>query len=719
MFLTDGAVPRFVFFTGKGGVGKTSLACATAISLTDQGKRVLLVSTDPASNVGQVFDTAIGNQVVPISGVPGLDALEIDPQAAAEEYRQRIITPVRGLLPDAEIASMIEQLSGSCTTEIAAFDEFTSLLADPAATAGYDHVIFDTAPTGHTLRMLSLPGSWTKFLDDGKGDASCLGPLAGLEKHHETYTVAVKALTDAERTALVLVARAQPGALGEAARTVQELADIGIDATHLIINAVMPDTETSEPLAGAIQAREQQAIANIPVALRTLETIQIPLNPANMVGVPALRSLLATAGGTPVSTDYVAAPVDSMTSWPALSALVDELSQVDHGLVMCMGKGGVGKTTVAAAIALELAGRGKDVHLTTTDPAGHFDEAMAVSGLTVSRIDPEQAVREYRERVMATKGATLDEPGRAVLAEDLMSPCTEEIAVFERFADAVAQSDTRTVVMDTAPTGHTVLLMDATGSYHREMVRHLSEGEQAITPLLRLQDGDNTRVIVVVLPETTPVLEAEQLTADLARAEIHPWAWVVNQSLAAAHPAAGLLATRAAAEPPLIKRVQQQAPRLAVVPMLADEPASDPLLALGGLTAMTTNAAKPSIMFVCVHNAGRSQMAAGFVRMLAGDRVEVRSAGSMPADQINPVAVKAMAEVGIDITDQHPRILTGADVEQSDIVVTMGCGDACPFYPGVRYEEWAVDDPAGQDIAVVRRIRDDIKARVRQLIDRV
>jgi len=384
-----------------------------------------------------------------------------------------------------------------------------------------------------------------------------------------------------------------------------------------------------------------------------------------------------------------------------------------------MGKGGVGKTTVAAAIALELAGRGKDVHLTTTDPAGHFDEAMAVSGLTVSRIDPEQAVREYRERVMATKGATLDEPGRAVLAEDLMSPCTEEIAVFERFADAVAQSDTRTVVMDTAPTGHTVLLMDATGSYHREMVRHLSEGEQAITPLLRLQDGDNTRVIVVVLPETTPVLEAEQLTADLARAEIHPWAWVVNQSLAAAHPAAGLLATRAAAEPPLIKRVQQQAPRLAVVPMLADEPASDPLLALGGLTAMTTNAAKPSIMFVCVHNAGRSQMAAGFVRMLAGDRVEVRSAGSMPADQINPVAVKAMAEVGIDITDQHPRILTGADVEQSDIVVTMGCGDACPFYPGVRYEEWAVDDPAGQDIAVVRRIRDDIKARVRQLIDRV
>jgi arsenite-transporting ATPase len=343
----------------------------------------------------------------------------------------------------------------------------------------------------------------------------------------------------------------------------------------------MPATETSEPLAVAIRAREQKAIANIPAALAGLEAIQIPLNPANMVGVPALRSLLATASGQPVATNHTAATVEAATEWPVLSALVDELSGVDHGLVMCMGKGGVGKTTVAVAVALALAARGKDVHLTTTDPAGHFDEGMAAGNLTVSRIDPEQAVREYRQRVMATKGATLDEPGRAVLAEDLMSPCTEEIAVFERFADAVAQSGTRIVVMDTAPTGHTVLLMDATGSYHREMVRHLAEGEQAITPLLRLQDADTTRVIVVALPETTPVLEAEQLTADLARADIHPWAWVVNQSLAAAHPTTGLLAMRAAAEPPLIQRVQRQTPRLAVVAMLAQEPATQPLLALG------------------------------------------------------------------------------------------------------------------------------------------
>ncbi|MCL2735946.1 MAG: arsenical pump-driving ATPase [Propionibacteriaceae bacterium] len=563
MFLADGAVPRFVFFTGKGGVGKTSLACATAVALTDLGRRVLLVSTDPASNVSQVFGVTIGHHITPINSVCGLDALEIDPQAAAEEYRQRIIAPVRGLLPEAEIASIVEQLSGSCTTEIAAFDEFTELLADPAATQAYDHVIFDTAPTGHTLRLLSLPGDWTKFLDDGKGDASCLGPLSGLQKHHHTYAAAVAALTDHERTALVLVARPQEGAVAEAARTASELADIGIDATHLVINAVLPDADASDPLAAALRAREQAAIGALPVVLRSLETVHVPLKPINMVGVPALRAMFDEQMD---AADGATEP-DLLASWPTLVGLIDELAGLDHGLVMCVGKGGVGKTSVATAMASALAERGKDVHLTTTDPAGRFDDADLPSTLKVSRIDPVQAVAEYRDRVMAAKGATLDEAGRAVLAEDLMSPCTEEVAVFERFADQVAQSDHRIVVMDTAPTGHTVLLMDAAGSYHREMTRHLADGQRLITPLVRLQNPDITRIIIVTLPETTPVLEAEQLAADLARADIHPWAWVVNQSLAAAHPASGVLALRAATEPSLIRRVANKADRLAVIPM--------------------------------------------------------------------------------------------------------------------------------------------------------
>ena len=130
---------------------------------------------------------------------------------------------------------------------------------------------------------------------------------------------------------------------------------------------------------------------------------------------------------------------------------------------------------------------------------------------------------------------------------------------------------------------------------------------------------------------------------------------------------------------------------------------------------MTTTT--PSVLFVCVHNAGRSQMAAGYLRHLAGDRIQVRSAGSMPADQINPVAVQAMLEEGIDIAAQQPKVLTDEAVQESDVVITMGCGDACKFYPGKRYEDWALEDPAGQGIDAVRPIRDDIRARVEALIE--
>jgi len=566
-------VPRFVFFTGKGGVGKTSLACATAVHLAEQGKRVLLVSTDPASNVAQVFGTVIGNRIVPITAVPGLDAMEIDPEQAAEEYRERIIGPVRGLLPAKELAEITEQLSGSCTTEVASFDEFTALLADPEETSAYDHVVFDTAPTGHTIRLLQLPGDWTKFLDDGKGDASCLGPLSGLSKQHSTYQRAVAALGDPARTELVLVARPQSSSLAEAARTAGELGKIGVCATHLVINAVLPGWAATDALSEAIRAREQAIIADLPAAVASLPRDLVPLKAANAVGVDALRALLTEQDA---ATEEIAEgnPAPANVSWPGLESLIAELSRLDHGLVMCMGKGGVGKTTVATALAIGLASRGKDVHLTSTDPAGRFDEALTkqIPHLRVSRIDPVKAIADYRDHVMATKGACLDDDGKAQLAEDLRSPCTEEIAVFEQFSAVVAESDQRIVVMDTAPTGHTLLLMDATGSYHREVVRHLAEGETAITPLMRLKDPDQTRIIIVTLPETTPVMEARQLAADLGRAGIHPWAWVVNQSLAVTRTDSPLLLKRAAAEQPHLADVAAQSARHAVIAVYADEP---------------------------------------------------------------------------------------------------------------------------------------------------
>jgi len=565
--------PLFLFFTGKGGVGKTSLACATAVRLADNGKRVLLVSTDPASNVGQVFGVAIGNVLTPIAAVPGLAALEIDPEAAAQQYRERIVGPVRGLLPDAVVKSIEEQLSGACTTEIAAFDEFTSLLTDPALIRKYDHIVFDTAPTGHTIRLLQLPGAWSDFLVDGKGDASCLGPLAGLEKQRDQYGAAVEALSDPARTRLVLVARAQQATLREAARTREELAAIGLKQQYLVINGTLPEGEAvHDALAAAVVKREQVALAELPQALQSLPVDNVSLKPFNVVGLEALRALLAPEVAMPAT----AVPALPVTDAPKLRDLLEDIAEQGHGLIMLMGKGGVGKTTLAAAIAVALAERGLPVHLTTSDPAAHLADTLdgSIEHLAVSRIDPRAETEHYRAQVLATKGKSLDAQGRALLEEDLRSPCTEEIAVFQAFSRIIREAGKKFVVMDTAPTGHTLLLLDATGAYHRDVVRQMAgEGLHFTTPMMQLQDPAKTKVLIVTLAETTPVLEAAGLQADLRRAGIEPWAWIVNNSLAAAITRSPLLRQRALNEVAQIDAVAtRHARRYAVVPLLAEEP---------------------------------------------------------------------------------------------------------------------------------------------------
>ncbi|THF62552.1 arsenical pump-driving ATPase [Pseudothauera rhizosphaerae] len=567
--------PRFLFFTGKGGVGKTSLACAGAVRLADAGRRVLLVSTDPASNVGQVFGQEIGNALVPIAAVPGLTALEIDPEAAAGAYRERIVGPVRGVLPDDVVRGIEEQLSGACTTEIAAFDEFTGLLTDQALLADFEHIVFDTAPTGHTIRLLQLPGAWSGFLESSDNGASCLGPLAGLDKQRRKYRAAVDALADPARTRLVLVARAQASTLREVARTHEELAALGLGRQYLVVNGVLPDTEAgADPLAAAIAAREADALAALPAALAALPCDRVALKPYNLVGLPSLRALLAGESGEAAPPAPAPAAADGL---PRLAALVDDIAAAGHGLVMLMGKGGVGKTTLAAAVAVEFARRGLAVHLTTSDPAAHLAETLegSLDALTVSRIDPHAETERYRAEVLATRGGDLDEQGRALLEEDLRSPCTEEIAVFQAFSRIIREAGRSFVVMDTAPTGHTLLLLDAAGAYHREMVRHMDKSGVAhyTTPMMQLRDPARTRVLIVTLAETTPVLEAARLQHDLRRAGIEPWAWIINNSLAAAQPASPLLARRAAAELAQIDTVRREhARRLALVPLQAVEP---------------------------------------------------------------------------------------------------------------------------------------------------
>lgn len=566
--------PRFLFFTGKGGVGKTSIACASAVQLAVVGKRVLLVSTDPASNVGQVFGIAIGNQITLVTDVPNLSALEIDPQAAAQAYRDRIVGPVRGVLPESVIKGIEEQLSGACTTEIAAFDEFTALLIDGTLTQDFDHIVFDTAPTGHTIRMLQLPGAWSGFLEEGKGDASCLGPLAGLEKQRSQYKAAVEALADAQKTRLVLVARAQATTLNEAARTHGELASIGLTQQYLVINGVFPKAQAvNDPLAQAIVEREQAVLNNLPAVLRDLPTDQIALKSFNLFGLATLKQLLMPSITVEAATEVqIDAPIVHASN---MATLVDDMALEGHGLIMTMGKGGVGKTTIAAAVAVELAKRGFPVHLTTSDPAAHLMETLqgTLEHLTVSRIDPHEVTEAYRAQVLATKGAKLDAAGRAVLEEDLRSPCTEEIAVFQAFSRVIREAGKKFVVMDTAPTGHTLLLLDATGAYHRDIVRQMGERGHFTTPMMQLQDPKQTKVLIVTLAETTPVLEAANLQADLRRAGIEPWAWVINNSVAAAKVSSPLLRQRAHNELREINAVTTQyASRYALVPLLKDEP---------------------------------------------------------------------------------------------------------------------------------------------------
>ncbi|MDR6539016.1 arsenical pump-driving ATPase [Variovorax soli] len=546
---------RHLFFTGKGGVGKTSLSTAAALTLADSGKKVLLVSTEAASNLDEMLGIELRNSPVSVAGAPGLSVLNIDPDTAAESYRQRVLAQMGAGTSAEELSTVREQLSGACTTEIASFDEFSSLLSD--ASEHYDHIVFDTAPTGHTLRLLSLPKAWTGFLDGNDRGASCLGPHSGLKMQEVRFKAALDALSDPAKTTVILVTRPDKGAIAEAAHTSGELHELGLNNQRLAINGEFRAGDRTDAVACAIEDLGRQALNTMPPSLRALPQDRVPLRAFDMVGLPALRALLtAGAGPTPPDTTPV---VETSEQLQGLDALADELAAAGHGLIMVMGKGGVGKTTVAAALALGLIQRSKTVHLSTTDPAAHLAGTLNgdVPGLTVSRIDPKVETQRYIDKIMAAKSPRLDAAEQALLLEDLQSPCTEEVAVFHAFSRMVSEGRSAFVVLDTAPTGHSMLLMDATGAYHRQMTREF-EGHGAariVTPLMRLQDASYTRIILVTLPEVTPVSQAAALQEDLRRASIEPYAWVLNKSVLAAGTRDPLLAARLAGERKQMERI--------------------------------------------------------------------------------------------------------------------------------------------------------------------
>lgn len=567
---------KYLFFTGKGGVGKTSTACATAMNLADSGKKVLLVSTDPASNLQDVFHTKLSNTGVSLKEVPNLFVANLDPIEAAANYRESVVAPYRGKLPDAVIQNMEEQLSGSCTVEIAAFNEFSNFITDKHAQNEYDYIIFDTAPTGHTLRMLQLPSAWSNFISESTHGASCLGQLSGLESKKAIYQSAVETLSDKDSTTLFLVTRPDNAPIKETERASKELSEIGVTNQVLVVNGVI--TSHDDFVSDSLFNKQQFALSKMPDMLQKIETYIIPLRAYNITGLENVRSFLTKDKYLVNSTELVTDDIFN------LKDVIEDIDSSDKKVIFTMGKGGVGKTTIAAAIALGLSEKGKKVHLTTTDPAAHLQYVLSESNrITMSYIDEQKELEKYTKEVLTKASKTMSKEDLEYVKEDLRSPCTQEIAVFRAFANIVEKSEEEIVVIDTAPTGHTLLLLDSTQSYHKEIKRSQGDIPESVKKLLpKLRNADETEVIIVTLPETTPFFEAFRLEEDLNRAEIFTKWWVINSSLQQTKTTNTLLKAKASNEIEWINKIYDHSKgNCAVIEWKAEDIKDEKLFDLG------------------------------------------------------------------------------------------------------------------------------------------
>ncbi len=565
--------PRFLFFTGKGGVGKTSMACTAAVGLADQGKRVLLISTDPASNLDEVLGSPLDSKPVAVAGVLGLSAMNINPIQAAAEYRERMVGPYRGVLPDAAIQQMEEQLSGACTVEIAGFNEFSKFVGDETASTDYDHIVLDTAPTGHTLRLLNLPSAWTNFIADNKTGSSCLGPLAGLGEQQKLFAKVIESLKNPQQTKLTLVARADAMSLKEAARAAVELGSQGMSNQCLIVNGLF-FRESDDAVAQAFAKQTRAMLEQIPESLKALPLCRVGFRAAGIMGLDALRSV-SRAEPESVPEEKISMEPLSFPETESWSRFLDELARPQKGVILTMGKGGVGKTTMAALIASELAERGHSVLLSTTDPAAHVAEALsdAHKNIEIARIDPKAETARYVESVLAKNRGVLSDEDMALLEEEMRSPCIEEIAVFQAFSETVARGTEQFIVLDTAPTGHTLLLLDSSQAYHKEVSRSSDDLPEAVKQLLpRIRDPQFTRMLIVTLPEATPVHEAAALQHDLQRAGITPYGWIINRSFAATGTTDPVLAAKGRHEQTYISEVcERYSVRTVLSPWIGEE----------------------------------------------------------------------------------------------------------------------------------------------------
>lgn len=691
---------KYLFYTGKGGVGKTSIACSTAVALADSGKKVFLISTDPASNLQDVFDAELDNKGVSIDGVPGLKVANLNPLQAAAEYRENVIAPYRGFMPESVLNNMEEQLSGSCTVEIAAFNEFSKFITDDTIQDDYDYIIFDTAPTGHTLRMLQLPSAWSNFISENTHGASCLGQLSGLDEKKDMYKKAVDTLANGVLTTLILVTRPEETPLKEVDRASKELATIGVHNQVLVINGLL--TYYDDKISESLYQKQQKALKEIPEALKEVITYTIPLRAYNITGLDHVRGFL--------TKDYDIKENGFIKSNNILQLkdVIEDIYRSNKKVIFTMGKGGVGKTTIAAAIALGLADKGKKVHLTTTDPAAHLRYVIQeTKNITISHIDEQAELKKYQEEVLSKAKETMSKDDLAYVEEDLRSPCTQEIAVFRAFAKVVDKADNQIVVIDTAPTGHTLLLLDSTQSYNQEIKRSEGDIPNSVKKLLpRLRNEEETEVIIVTLPEATPVYEAMRLEEDLKRAEIRARWWIINSSFYQSGSMNSMLSAKATNEIEWINKVDEHTKGyFAVIDWREEEIKGDTLIKLAK--------GKPKVAFVCVHNSCRSQIAEALGKHLASDVFISYSAGTELKDHINPDAVRLMKQIyNIDMEKtQYNKLIQ--DIPNPDVVITMGCNVNCPVLPCRIRVDWGLDDPTGKSddefIKIIQKIETNIK----------
>lgn len=551
---------EYLFFSGKGGVGKTTMACATAVAEADAGRKTLIVTTDPASNLADVFEQPIGHQVTPIAGVPNLWAMEIDPDKATEEYRERILGPFRAIMPEDVVKVLEEQFQSPCTTEMASFDRFVDFMDR----GDFDLVIFDTAPTGHTIRLLELPVDWSRHIEESaKGSGqTCLGPVQAIQESKAKYDRAIALLTNPAHTRFIFVLQPEQTAIFETERSAKELQGIGVQSQELIVNGILPVEACDQPFfrkRHEMQQRHQAEIrSRFPLPIR-----EMLLRDGEVKGIASLRevaeALRGDGSGSLASVAREVEPIGEVipSSLPASELLKLLTPQNGTGkAVFFTGKGGVGKTVVSCAAALCLARQGVRALLLTTDPAAHIGQVLDVPvgdrpapvpstpGLWGARIDAKQATEEYKARILAEAKGRYSEDMLLAIREELESPCTEEMAAFDKFLAYLDSAEYDVVVFDTAPTGHTLRLLELPFDYSQQvklMVTTTQQGgalraetqDRFNRVIARLRDPERTVFAFVLYPESTPVVEAYRASQDLAAAGIPTQFVVANQVIPA------------------------------------------------------------------------------------------------------------------------------------------------------------------------------------------